>query len=171
MEVRQIAVKDLHEWDRNPRKHDVDRLVKSIEAFGFRAPLVVNETPNGYVVEAGHGRLKAAIRLGMETVPCVVVSDDEKTAMAYAVADNRQQELTDWVLPGLKDILGELDDGLTDMESIGYTEKELEDLLTYRVRMTRCTLLPLHSTKSTSMPSYSARLRPTGRGCKPCSIS
>lgn len=130
MEIRQIPVKDLREWERNPRKHDVDRLVKSIKAFGFRAPLVVNETPKGYVVEAGHGRLKAAKMLGMKTLPCVVVSDDEKTAMAYAIADNRQQELTEWQLPDLKDLLQELDDGWVNMEAIGYTEKELEDLMT-----------------------------------------
>jgi len=131
MDVRQIAVKDLHEWERNPRKHDVDRLVKSIEAFGFRAPLVVNETPNGYVVEAGHGRLKAAKKLGMKTLPCVVVSDDERTAAAFSIADNRQQELTEWQLPDLKDILQDLLDlGDMNMEAIGYTEKELEDLMT-----------------------------------------
>ena len=130
MEIKQIAVKDLREWNRNPRKHDVDRLVKSIEAFGFRAPLVVNETPKGYIVEAGHGRLKAAIQLGIKTVPCVVVNDDETTAAAYAIADNRMQELTAWEVPELKDLLQELDNGEIDMEAIGYTDAELEALMT-----------------------------------------
>ena len=125
-----IPVKELIPWAENPRKHDVDRLVKSIEAFGFRAPLVVNETPRGYMVEAGHGRLEAAIRLGIETVPCAVFEDDEKTAMAYAIADNRQQELAEWRLPGLKDILQELDTGALDMEALGYTQEQLEDMLT-----------------------------------------
>ena len=130
MEIREIAVKDLKPWPRNPRTHDVDSLVKSIEAFGFRAPLVVNQTAGGYVVEAGHGRLKAAIRLGIETLPCVVVSDDEKTAMAYSVADNRIQELADVDLPSLKDILLDLDAMNVDMEAVGFTHEELEDMMT-----------------------------------------
>ena len=130
MEIKHIAVKDLKPWPRNPRTHDVDSLVKSIETFGFRAPLVVNQTAQGYMVEAGHGRLEAAIRLGMETVPCSVFVDDEKTAMAYAIADNRQQELAEWDMPGLKDILQEVDTGDLDMDAIGFSEQELERLMT-----------------------------------------
>ena len=130
MEIREIAVKDLKPWPRNPRTHDVDSLVKSIEAFGFRAPLVVNKTARGYMVEAGHGRLEAAIRLGIETLPCVVVTDDEKTAMAYAIADNRHVELAEWQMSELKDILQELDTGELDMEAVGFSEQELENMMT-----------------------------------------
>jgi len=125
-----IPVKELIPWAENPRKHDVDRLVKSIEAFGFRAPLVVNKTAEGYIVEAGHGRLEAAIRLGMKELPCVVVQDDEKTAKAFAIADNRQVELSSWMMPELKDVLLELDATNMSMEAIGYTEAELELLMT-----------------------------------------
>ena len=130
MQIKHIAVKDLKPWPRNPRTHDVDSLVKSIQTFGFRAPLVVNQTPEGYMVEAGHGRLEAAIRLGMETVPCSVFVDDEKTAMAYAIADNRQQELAEWDTGGLKDVLQDLDDGSLDMSAIGFSETELEQMMT-----------------------------------------
>ena len=130
MEIREIAVKDLKPWPRNPRTHDVDSLVKSIEAFGFRAPLVVNQTAQGYMVEAGHGRLEAAIRLGIETLPCVVVTDDEKTAMAYAVADNRQQELASWQMPELKDVLLDLDDMNVDLDAVGFSYDELEKMMT-----------------------------------------
>ena len=125
-----LPVAELKPWERNPRKHDVDRLMLSIQEFGFRAPLVVNKTPQGYIVEAGHGRLKAAIRLGMKELPCVVVNDDEKRAMAYAITDNRQQELTEYVMSDYKDILQELDDGSIDMSAIGFTEEELADLMT-----------------------------------------
>ena len=125
-----LPVAELKPWERNPRKHDVDRLMLSIQEFGFRAPLVVNKTAQGYIVEAGHGRLKAAIRLGMKELPCVVVEDDEKVAMAYAIADNRQQELTEYVMSDYKDILQELDDGSIDMSAIGFTEEELADLMT-----------------------------------------
>ncbi len=42
VKIKQLPVKSLKPWGRNPRRHDVDRIVKSIERFGFRAPLVVN---------------------------------------------------------------------------------------------------------------------------------
>ena len=129
-EIKEIPVSELKPWPKNPRKHDVDRLVKSIEAFGFRSPLVVNKVNGQYQVEAGHGRLLAAKKLGLKSLPCVVVEDDEVTAEAYAVADNRLQDLTEWDMPALKDILEGLDTGAFDMESIGYNEKELEELMT-----------------------------------------
>ena len=130
MEIKNIQISQLREWDKNPRKHEVDRIVKSIEHFGFRAPLVVNRKDGQYIIEAGHGRLKAAKKLGIKELPCVVVEDDELMAQAYAIADNRLQDLTEWDMPSLKDLLEELDSHNQDMEAIGYTKKELEDLFT-----------------------------------------
>ena len=60
----------------------------------------------------------------------VVVNDDEKRAMAYAISDNRQVEMSSWMMPELKDILLELDATNMSMEAIGYTEAELELLMT-----------------------------------------
>ena len=130
MEIKYIDIKELKPWPRNPRKHDIESLKKSIVAFGFRSPLVVNQNATGYTVEAGHGRLEAALELGYTELPCCIVTDDEKTAMAYALADNRQQELSEWLNDGLKDILQELDDGSIDMSALGFSDEYLEELMT-----------------------------------------
>ncbi len=129
MEIKEIAIKDLKPWGKNPRKHDVDALAKSIEHFGFRSPIVVNRTAEGYVVEAGHGRLKAAQKVGLKTIPCLIVEDDEAKAAAFALADNKLQERTEWLMPGLKDILQELDTGAFDMGLTGFSEEEIENLM------------------------------------------
>ena len=130
MEIKYIPISELKPWPRNPRKHDIESLKKSIEAFGFRGTIIVNQNATGYTVEAGHGRLQAALELGYTELPCCIVTDDEKTAMAYALADNRQQELTDWDPAGLKDVLQDLDDGSIDMSAIGYSEEDLEKMMT-----------------------------------------
>ncbi len=126
-EVQEISVGLLKPWGRNPRRHDVDRIAKSIERFGFRSPLVVNRRDGEYVVEAGHGRLKAAQKLGLKTLPCVVVEEDDKTAEAFAIADNRLQELTEWDYPELADILKQFDENMLD--TIGYSQEELDTLI------------------------------------------
>jgi len=130
MEIKSLPIQQLKAWALNPRKHEVGRIVKSIEKFGFRAPLVVNEKDGQYIIEAGHGRLEAARKLGIKELPCIVVEDDEHTAQAYAIADNRMSDLSDWDMPSLKNILEELDAHNLDMEAIGWNGKELEDLFT-----------------------------------------
>ena len=52
MEIKTVKVSELQEWEKNPRRHEVDRIVKSIERFGFRAPLVVNRRDGRYIIEA-----------------------------------------------------------------------------------------------------------------------
>ena len=102
-EIKQINVDELIPWDKNPRIHDIEKLVASIERFGFRSPLIVNKRDGKYILEAGHGRLTAAKAAGLTSVPCVVVEDDDKTAAAYAIADNRIQEFSKWEDAGLAD--------------------------------------------------------------------
>jgi DNA modification methylase len=127
MDIREIAIDELKPWGKNPRKHDIEKLVKSIERFGFRAPLVVNKRNDEYVVEAGHGRLIAAKAAGLKKLPCVVVEDDDMTAEAYAVADNRLQELASWDENALADLLKDFDKELLDC--VGYSNGELDKLL------------------------------------------
>jgi DNA modification methylase len=126
-EFKIIPIKDLKPWGKNPRKHDIEKLVKSIETFGFRAPLVVNRCDNQYFVEAGHGRLMAARAVGLQSLPCVIVEDNEQTAAAYAIADNRLQEFSCWDEEKLANLLKEFDGELT--ETIGFTAGELDKLL------------------------------------------
>lgn len=69
-------------------------MAASIKEFGFKVPIVVDKNN---VIIAGHTRLKAAQKLGLEEVP-VIVADDltEEQIKAFRLADNKVSELADW---------------------------------------------------------------------------
>ena len=75
---------------RNPRKHDraqIQAIAKSIQSFGFNAPILVDK--HGRVL-AGHGRLEAAKFLELTHVPVICLEDlTEAQATAYMLADNK----------------------------------------------------------------------------------
>jgi len=103
-------------------------LRQSIERFGFRNVIVVNSRTN--TIEAGHGRAQAAIDLGIETVPVLFVDDDDSTAAAYAIADNRQTEISGWNEDALVPLLQELQaQGESALEGVGYTDDDITALL------------------------------------------
>lgn len=112
MEKEQIEywkVKDLRNNPNNPRKNDdaVDTVAKSIEKYGFRNPLIIDE--NG-VVWCGNTRLKASRKLGLKEVPCIVASDLTKEQIReLALIDNKSSEIADWNYDLLKEELNVLD--------------------------------------------------------------
>ena len=122
--VNQIVMKKISEvkpYVRKPRKNDktVNLLVEIIPKVGFNVPLVIDR--NGIIVK-GHARYAAAIRLGMEEVPCVVTDADEETIKLDRLADNRISEFSEWVND---ELLHELDmlnlDFDFDLESLGFS--------------------------------------------------
>ena len=123
-------VKELKLNSKNPRKNDgaVDTVAKSIEKYGFKNPLIV-DTNN--VVYCGNTRLKAARKLGIEEVPCIIADDlTEQQIREYALLDNKTNEIADWDMELLNDELSELDLsdfdldwGICDLEE----EKEVEE--------------------------------------------
>jgi ParB-like chromosome segregation protein Spo0J len=127
--VRAVPVSRLRPFPGNPRKHgsDIDRLVKSIEHYGWTNPVLVQEKTNRII--AGHGRIEAAKKAGIKNVPCIYLSLSDQDATAYAVADNRLAELSEWDLPKLKDLLGELDGAGFDSELTGFTDAEIDTML------------------------------------------
>lgn len=95
-------------WAENPRinAHVVAGVAKSIQEFGFGAPLICRS--DGTLI-AGDTRIQAAHKLGLKTVPVRVMdhlSDDE--AAALALADNRLAERAKWSEPGLGAVLQRL---------------------------------------------------------------
>lgn len=75
MEVREWPISDVRPYEGNPRtipSEAVDRVAASIREFGFRQPIVVDA--DGVII-AGHTRLKAAQKLGLEKVPVVVAEE------------------------------------------------------------------------------------------------
>lgn len=81
----------------NPRIHSgaqIEAIARSIEAFGFNAPLLVDNT--GRLV-AGHGRLAAAKKLGLAEVPVIRLEHmARRHGQAYMLADNRLSERSTW---------------------------------------------------------------------------
>ena len=81
----------------NPRIHSrqqVRAIARSIEAFGFNAPILVD---SGDRIVAGHGRLEAAKLLGLPEVPIVRLEHlSEPQAKAYLIADNKLTDRSSW---------------------------------------------------------------------------
>ena len=120
MKVEQKPVKDLIPYINNPRHNDaaVDAVASSIAEFGFKVPLVIDKNN---VIITGHTRLKAAKKLGLETVP-VVIADDltEAQIKAFRLADNKVAEIAEWDEDLLKIELEELADLDFDMGDFGF---------------------------------------------------
>ena len=113
---------DLLPYANNPRVNDgaVDAVAASIKEFGFKVPIVVDS--DGVIV-AGHTRLKAAKKLGLDTVPVIVADDlSPEQVKAFRLADNKTAELADWDLGKLDIELGEIED--IDMNDFGFEEIE-----------------------------------------------
>ncbi len=96
-EVRWLPVEALTPDPRNARVHSsrqVARIADSIAAFGFNVPVLIDE--KGFVL-AGHGRVLAARRLGLDEVPTIALDHMTETeSRAFKIADNRLAELASW---------------------------------------------------------------------------
>lgn len=128
---RMTALADIKPYDRNPRiipQAAVDAVARSIQAFGFRQPIVVDG--NG-VILAGHTRYKAAQQLGMAEVPVVWQTDiTDIQARGYRIADNKVAELSAWDRDALDAEVRELADlGDIDIGAVGLADWELERIL------------------------------------------
>jgi hypothetical protein len=117
-------VDDLKSLDRNPRKGDVDLVMKSYEQFGQRKPIVA--LADGTII-AGNHQYQAARRLGWDEIAVVRVDDDESKARAYAVADNKTGLVGEWDLDVLLESLGELDPDL--LAATGFSTSDVDDLV------------------------------------------
>lgn len=110
MNVIEKNLTDIKPYEKNPRKNDdaVQYVAESIKQFGFKVPIVIDK--DGVIV-AGHTRYKAAKKLNLSTVPCVVADDlTEEQIRAYRLADNKVSEKSAWdfdlLFPELDDITG-----------------------------------------------------------------
>jgi DNA modification methylase len=128
IEIRPVS--ELVPYDRNPRTHSeeqITQLAASIAEFGFVNPVLVD---NEAGIIAGHGRLRAAQKLGLECVP-VIVLDHLSPAQrkAYLIADNRLAESAGWDEEKLRIVMEELEAEGFDLELTGFSDDELRDIL------------------------------------------
>jgi ParB-like chromosome segregation protein Spo0J len=117
---------DLSPLPGNPRKGDVEAVKRSYERFGQRKPIVANR--DGTVI-AGNHQLKAAQSLGWGEIAVVFVDDDEQTAKAFALADNRISDLGSYDLDSLAALLSEIASDTDLLLDTGYDEDFLKGLL------------------------------------------
>ena len=118
MQIVELKTADLKPYEKNPRYNDnaVDAVAESIKEFGFKVPIVIDKNN---VIVAGHTRLKAANKLGLETVPCVIADDlTEEQIKAFRLADNKTAEFAIWDLEMLNDELLSIND--IDMQLFGF---------------------------------------------------
>lgn len=127
MEIKEISIKALHEYENNPRHNEnaVEAVAASIREFGFKVPIVVDADN---VIVAGHTRLLASKLLGLDKVPCVVADDlTPEQVKAFRVADNKTAELAEWNFELLESELAELEAMDFDMSQFGFDESDFEE--------------------------------------------
>ena len=128
--VEHWSLQRLIPYAKNARTHDdtqVSQIAGSIAEFGFVNPILVGDDD---VIIAGHGRLMAAQQLGLDTVPVIVLHHlTESQRRALVIADNKIAENAGWNDELLKLELEELGDLGFDLDVIGFSDEELDELL------------------------------------------
>ena len=123
-----VKITELKPYEKNARTHSADQIkqiAESIKEFGFISPVLIDEQNN---VIAGHGRIMAAKKLGMESVPCLYVEGlTEEQKRAYILADNRLTELGGWNMDLVDLELSSLNELGFDTSLTGF-EIDLEDV-------------------------------------------
>jgi hypothetical protein len=147
LRIEYVALADLKRHPRNPKDHDLGAISRSVNRFGFTAPILIDER-TGYLA-AGHGRIDTLAQLkaqgkeppanvqladfdGDWLVPVVrgVAFNSDAEIEAYLVADNRLTILGGWNEPELAELLQDLaaqDTAL--LEATGYDGDDLQALL------------------------------------------
>lgn len=132
MQIIEKKIGELIPYAKNPRRNDpaVGPVAESIKQFGFKVPIIIDR---GNVIVAGHTRLKAAKRLGLKKVPCVVADDlTPEQVKAFRLADNRVGEFAAWDQELLSEELAGLFD--YDLSALGFDLEKAGDWFLNRER-------------------------------------
>lgn len=130
MNVVQKSIDELIPYAKNARTHSdsqVAQIAASIREFGWMNPVLIDAENN---IIAGHGRVLAARKLGLEEVPCVLHDHlTETQRKAYIIADNKMALNAGWDEDLLRLELRELGDMGFDLELTGFDDVEIDSLL------------------------------------------
>lgn len=128
--LEQARIDDLIPYARNSRTHSeaqVAQVAASIREFGFTNPVLIDA--DGGII-AGHGRVLAARKLGMKTVPAIRIDYmTEAQKRAYVIADNKLALNAGWDDELLALELGDLKDEGFDLSLTGFSDDELARLV------------------------------------------
>lgn len=121
----QVDVEKLIPYINNAKKHSesqVTKIAASIREFGFLNPVLIDKN---YNVIAGHGRILAAKKLGLDKIPAIYAEGlTDAQRKAYILADNRLGELAEWDMDLVSDELAALKELDFDIDLTGF---DLED--------------------------------------------
>jgi len=118
-----IVYKDINElqmYFNNPRINSdaVQYVANSIQQFGFKNPIIIDKDN---VIVCGHTRYKAARRLKMAKVPCIMADDlDEDQIRAFRLADNKVAEMSTWDYDRLEQEFALIDPMEFDIADFGF---------------------------------------------------
>jgi DNA modification methylase len=130
LQIQQYPLERLIPYARNARTHadeQISQIAGSIAEFGFVNPILVGDDN---VIIAGHGRLMAAQRLGLQTVPVIMLAHlSETQRRALVIADNKIAENAGWDEEMLRLELQALNDADFDLDITGFDFEDLERLL------------------------------------------
>lgn len=127
MEIQHRRLEEITPYENNPRVNNdgVEAVAESIKAFGFKVPMVLDK--DGVII-CGHTRYKAAQKLGIDQVPCVIADDlTEKEAKAFRLADNKVSDFSIFDNKKLLEELDGLDDIFTGFEMGGLFDNTLDE--------------------------------------------
>jgi ParB family transcriptional regulator, chromosome partitioning protein len=141
--VERRSVDSLIPYARNARTHSdeqVAQLAASIKEWGWTTPVLVDE--EGSII-AGHGRVMAARKLGIEEIPVMVARGwSEAQRRAYVLADNKLALNSGWDMDLLKVELQEVGEANFDLEKIGFSVGEIDGFLNEIAALDEMPLLP-----------------------------
>ena len=124
-------VSELIPYARNARTHSdeqIERIANSIKEFGWTNPILI-DGENGII--AGHGRILAARKLGIEKVPTIELSGlTEAQKRAYIIADNRLALDAGWDEEMLKLEFAELEKEGFELSKTGFSDEEINEMMT-----------------------------------------
>lgn len=116
MEIIYKSTNEIEPYENNPRNNNeaVEKVAASITDYGFRVPIVID---SDNVIVAGHTRYKAALKIGCESVPCIVIDDlTPEQIRAYRLVDNKTAEYSSWDFEMLEKELKSLDIDISEFE-------------------------------------------------------
>ncbi len=130
-----LPIDKLVPLDGNPRRGNVDAIIASYSEFGQVKPIVVRPNGDGtFTIIAGNHQVKAAKELGWEVIAAVQMNEDDKTAVAFSLADNRTSDLGSTDSAELMTMIESISDEHQDLiANLGWDEFEIAALEEFAV--------------------------------------
>ena len=129
IQIKEKLVSELIPYANNSRTHSdeqVAQIAASIKEFGWTNPILIDDKNS---IIAGHGRVMAARKLGLDKVPCIEVKNlTSAQVKAYIIADNKLALNAGWDFTLLNIEFEQLEEMGYDLELTGFSLEEIEEL-------------------------------------------